>query len=248
MLGADRIEFWFTDRHGLAGGSGDVSVPTADPRYAGFNLADHVGDDPARVRNHRSELARVVGAPVTFMNQVHGHRVAVIGPGDANGEPPEADALVTQVPGRPLAVLVADCLPILMYQPEVEVCAVVHAGRRGIELGVLEATVSAIGEFGSDPSGIRVLIGPSIGPCCYEVPAAMRDELAAAVPVAAARTTWDTPSIDLRAAARAQLAAVGVQDVAVSPVCTYTSPDHHSYRRDGVTGRFAGIVSLRAAG
>jgi hypothetical protein len=133
-----------------------------------------------------------------------------------------------------------------MHQPEVEVCAAVHAGRRGIDLGVLAATVTAIGEFGSDPSGIRVRIGPSIGPCCYEVPAAMRDELAAVVPAAAARTTWGAPSIDLRAAAQAQLAAVGVHEVKISPVCTHTSPDHYSYRRDGVTGRFAGVVWLRA--
>jgi len=240
VLLAGRAEVWFTDRFGLAG------EPVLDERvtdpYDRFNVATHVGDDHVRVEARRRSLP---GAPAVFMDQVHGAHIETLAHAP-DGPVPSADGLVTGLPGLTLAVLVADCLPVLIYEPQLEVVAAVHAGRRGIELDVLAHAVAAVSSLGGDPARVAVAIGPSIGPCCYEVPAQMRDELAAIVPAAAAVTRWGTPSIDLRAAAVAQLAAAGVHTVDVSPVCTYESSRHYSFRRDAVTGRFAGLIRLPA--
>jgi copper oxidase (laccase) domain-containing protein len=98
--------------------------------------------------------------------------------------------------------------------------------------------------LGADPGRIIAITGPSVCGRCYEVPAAMRDEVAAAVPEAYAETGWGTPAVDVAAGVRAQLLRAGVREVSASAVCTLESTDHFSYRRERTTGRLAGYVWL----
>jgi polyphenol oxidase len=119
-----------------------------------------------------------------------------------------------------------------------------HAGRPGLAAGVVPATVAAMCELGADPVRIVARTGPTVCGRCYEVPAALRDEVERAVPGTATTTAWGTPAIDIPAGVRAQLRGCGVRDIALSRVCTLQSPDHFSYGRDGRTGRLASYVRL----
>ena len=219
--------------------------------YAELNLAEHVADDPRHVGENRRRLAAALGlAPgsVTFMTQVHGREVAVVdGRAAPTGAPrphPRADALVTTGRGVALTVLVADCVPVLLAgRSEVgPVLAAAHAGRRGVALGVVGATVEAMARLGAPPGSVSARVGPAVCARCYEVPAAMADELAAAVPSARATSSTGTSALDLPAAVAAQLQDAGVTEVAVDHTCTAEDPSLYSHRRDGVTGRFAGVV------
>ena len=214
-----------------------VSVAFTDTRAG--NLALHVGDNPADVRVRRQELERRAGiAPgsLRFMNQVHGTAVEVMEAGSAT---PEADAMVSR--GMPLAVMVADCIPaVLVGQASgAPVLAVAHAGRPGIAAGVIPAAVERMRALGA--ADIQAWLGPSICGACYEVPAGLRDDVAAAVPAAWSTTSWGTPGLDLPAGARAQLEAADVE-VLFSGPCTLENEDLFSYRRNKDTGRFAGLV------
>ncbi|MGF7237492.1 MAG: peptidoglycan editing factor PgeF [Frankia sp.] len=211
--------------------------------FATFNLGDHVGDDPAAVAANRRRLAGSlsVGSPsaVQYMRQVHSDTVAVI---RTPGAPPEADALVTDQPGLALAVLVADCVPVLFTAPTV--VAVAHAGRRGTQAGVVPATLAAMERLGARPADVTVTLGPAVCGDCYEVPAAMRAEVAAAVPATWATSRAGTPALDLRAGLAEQLTAARVGRIVVDERCTAQDDELFSYRRDGETGRFAGLAWL----
>jgi YfiH family protein len=212
--------------------------------YAARNLADHVGDDPAAVRQNRAMLAAEVGLPaerLLTMSQVHGTTVAVV---DGPVPAPVADALVTRTSDVALAVLVADCVPLLMLDAESGVAAAVHAGRRGLAHGVVPAAVAAMVDLGARPEAIHARLGPSICGRCYEVPADLRDEVAARVPAASARTRHDTPALDIPAGVVDQLRSAGVTDVMTSPICTFEDEEYFSYRRASTTGRAAGVVRL----
>ena len=203
------------------------------------NLALHVGDDPDEVGRRRRDLERAIGvAPegLRFMNQVHGNAVAVM---DQDTAAPQADAMVSR--GVPLAVMVADCIPVLLAgdAPEGPVVAAVHAGRPGIANGVIPAAVDSMKSLGA--GGIRAWLGPSICGNCYEVPAGLQAEVTAAVPASLSTTTWGTPGLDLPAGARSQLEQAGVA-VEYSGPCTLETPSLFSYRRNKLTGRFAGLV------
>lgn len=227
--------------------SGGVS---AGP-YAGLNLGAHVGDDPAAVAANRAELAARCGLSVerlVFMRQVHGREVAVVD-GPLPGEVQRVDALVTAQPELALVVVVADCVPVLLGDPVAGVVAVAHAGRPGVALGVVPATVEAMVGLGAMRERIEVQLGPSVCGNCYEVPGAMQDAVAAVVPQARSTTRSGTAGLDLRAGVIAQLAAAGVpvDGEPLRPVCTLEDPSCFSYRRDGVTGRQAGVVWLTHA-
>ncbi|WP_052851820.1 peptidoglycan editing factor PgeF [Streptomyces avicenniae] len=229
--------FAFTDRWG-----GVSAAP-----YAMLNLGGAVGDDPAAVRTNRGLAAAALGldpAAVRWMRQVHGRDVVVADGPPPDGEPPTADALVTARGGLPLAVLTADCTPLLLADPVAGVVAAAHAGRPGLLAGVVPATVEAMRALGADPARIVARTGPTVCARCYEVPAALRDEAERTVPGSGAVSADGTPAIDIPAGVRAQLAASGVRDIALSPVCTRESADHFSYRRDRTTGRQAGYVWL----
>ena len=225
-----------TDRRG-----GTSAAP-----YDTFNLGAHVGDDPVAVAANRARVARELRVPedrLVWMTQVHGTGVAVVD-GPQQGPVPDVDALVTATPGLVLCVLVADCVPVLLADPVAGVVAAVHAGREGVRQGVVPAALAAMTRLGARPGDVTALLGPAVCGACYEVPAAMQAELARVVPGAAVRTRKGTPGLDLRAGLDARLRAAGVPEVVHDPRCTVEDPRLFSHRRDGVTGRQAGLVWL----
>ena len=209
-------------------------------RYASANLSGAVGDDPAAVATNRARLDRWAGRPVVIHRQVHGTTVAA-----AAGPVIEADAVVGG-PGDAVAVLVADCLPVLVADPVAGVVAAVHAGRRGLAAGVLQAAVGALVARGADRAGMIAVVGPGICGRCYEVPAQLRAEVADLVPDTAATTRAGTPALDLAAGAVAVLRSEGVGSVRALRICTAEDARLFSHRGDGgaraATGRFAGAV------
>lgn len=224
-----------------------------DERGAAANLSLLVGDT-AQTPQARNAALALVGAGVddaVFMQQVHGGSVARVtatdrgrGARTAASAVPGVDGLVTVDTGVALAVLAADCVPLVLVDPGAGVAAV-HAGRGGVVAGVVGAAVQELAP--QDPARIVALVGPAIGGCCYEVEAAMAAEVAAQVPAAAATTTWGTPSLDLPAAVLAQLHASGVGRVQRVGGCTRCSGDTWFSHRattagDRPAGRQAGLV------
>ncbi|MEW2634652.1 peptidoglycan editing factor PgeF [Streptomyces sp. NPDC048389] len=229
--------FAFTDRWG-----GVSAVP-----YEELNLGGAVGDDPDAVLANRAVAAKSLGldpARVVWMNQVHGRGVARVDGPWGDGAVPEVDALVTARRGLALAVLTADCTPVLLADPVASVVGAAHAGRPGMVAGVVPAVVEAMRELGAEPERIIARTGPAVCGRCYEVPEQMRSEVAVVEPAAWSETGWGTPAVDVTAGVHAQLEALGVRDRRRSAVCTLESRDHYSYRRDRTTGRLAGYVWL----
>jgi YfiH family protein len=230
------VDLAFTDRHG-----GVSAVP-----WDSLNLALEGEDDPDATATN---LRRVVGdfapdAVLADMRQVHGSRVHVVD--DPQAPRPDADGLVTARTDVVLLVRVADCVPVLLADPAAGVVGAAHAGRPGLAAGVVTATVATMRDLGA--ADITAWVGPHVCGGCYEVPAAMREEVAAVVPEARATTTWGTPALDIGAGVRAQLAAAGVAVVDVSR-CTRESGDLYSHRRDAAgAGRLGGLVRLRPTG
>jgi YfiH family protein len=235
------VPVWFTNRRG----------GVSEPPYAELNLALHVGDDPAAVLENRRRLDSLTGGrPIVWMDQVHGRRVAVVDRA-MEADVPETDALVTTSPDLVLAVLVADCVPVLLRGTIAEgpaagsaVVAAAHAGRRGLQLGVVEAVVSRMSSMGVQPKAMVAELGPAVCGKCYEVPTSMREEVAAIAPAARTVTRAGRPSLDLRAGLVQQLHALGISKVNVDPTCTLESPLHFSHRRDQRTGRCAGLIAI----
>ncbi|MEZ0164087.1 peptidoglycan editing factor PgeF [Kineococcus sp. LSe6-4] len=208
--------------------------------YAGLNLGDHVGDDPALVAAHREALRRALAADALVVpRQVHGADVVEVVSPPATA--PQADALFTRVPGIAVAVVVADCVPVLLTDPRAGLVGVAHAGRPGLVAGVVPALVAAMRAAGA--RDLHAALGPSVCGGCYEVPAGMAEDVVALVPAARARTRRGTPAVDVAAGVRAQLAGLGVPSRDVAR-CTAEDADLYSYRRDGTTGRSAGAVVL----
>ncbi len=233
-MNAIRIRRVVTTRHG------GVSAPP----YASFNLGAHVGDRAEAVASNRERLAAGVGLAVqrlVWMEQVHGRTVAAVD-GPLAAPVPATDALVTAEPGLAVAVLVADCVPVLLADPVGKVVGAVHAGRVGARVGVLPAALEAMRGLGARIEQVEVLLGPSACGQCYEVPAAMQADVEARLPGSACRTRRGTAGLDLRAGLWRQLAAAGVARVGVDPRCTIEDPALYSYRREGVTGRIAALT------
>ena len=229
--------FAFTDRWG-----GVSAVP-----YEELNLGGAVGDDADAVRTNRELAAKSLGIDpgrVVWMNQVHGAEVAVVSEAWGDRPVPEVDAVVTAERGLALAVLTADCTPVLLADPVAGVVGAAHAGRPGMIAGVVPAAVRAMTGLGAEPARIVARTGPAVCGRCYEVPDAMRADVSAVEPAAYAETSWGTPAVDVTAGVHAQLERLGVRDREQSPVCTLESGDHFSYRRDRTTGRLAGYVWL----
>jgi YfiH family protein len=188
-----------------------------------------------------ARLDQVHGADVVAIDRVEG-RDRVREPEAAADRLPAADGQVAAAPAVGLMVRVADCVPVVLADPAARVVGVAHAGRRGVELDVVTRTVERMRDLGA--VDIAAWVGPHICGRCYEVPATMREEVAAAVPTTFARTSWGTPALDLGAGVTAQLAAAGVA-VTTVPGCTLEDDRFHSHRRDGAAaGRFAGLVWL----
>ncbi|MEQ6901671.1 polyphenol oxidase family protein [Nocardioides sp. YIM 152588] len=226
--------FAFRDHHDLGPGHPRVEVAFTD---ASLDLAE---GSPGRAAA-TAALEAATGVRFARMRQVHGTDVhEVDGPTGEGGELPTGDALVTTRPGTGLMVRVADCVPILLADAEAGVVAAVHAGRVGTALGVVPAAVRRMRDLGAD--GVRAWLGPHVCGGCYEVPEAMRAEVASEVPAARAETRWGTPSLDLGAGVLAQLEEAGVPTTVVGG-CSLEDPRFHSHRRDADrAGRMAGLV------
>jgi hypothetical protein len=219
------------------------------PPYDTFNLGDHVGDDEGNVYANRKRLAAELGLAedkLAWMEQVHG-RTATTVDGSETHAAEATDALVTATPGVALVVLVADCVPILLADAEAGVVSAVHAGRVGMRVGVVPAAVAAMREAGAEPARIEALLGPAICGDCYEVPAEMAADVEKHVPGSACKTRKGTPGLDLRAGLWRQLADLGIGKIGVDPRCTNEDKTLFSYRRDGTTGRIAGITWIDPA-
>ncbi len=216
---------------------------TSAPPYDSLNLATHVGDDPAAVAANRGAAAALLGVrpgDVVHMAPAHGREVAVVdGPRSAPVE--GVDALVTACPGLALAALAADCVPLVLADPDAGVVAAVHAGWRGVRDDVVAAALDAMADLGAAPVRVRAVLGPAVCGRCYGVPAGRVAEVVATAPEAVATSSAGGPALDLRAGLLGRLADLGVRAEAVGG-CTAESPGLFSHRRDGVTGRFAAMV------
>jgi len=237
--------------HGVSTRAGGVSVGP----YASLNLGASVGDSEDAVLENRARLARTLGfAPERLVTtpMVHGNSVLVV---DAASAPDalsiRADILVSREPGYLLMLRLADCVPILFWHEQAEVIGVAHAGWRGTALDVAGSSVEAIRTLGGEPGGLRAAIGPSIGPCCFEV----GDEVVAAFPDAeTARTNGPRgrSHLDLWELNRRRLVAAGVQPerIEISGQCTRCDPEtYFSHRALGYpAGRFGAAIGLRPGG
>lgn len=229
---AGHVDLAFTDRYG-----GVSRAP-----YAELNLAVNGSDSPeAKAENHRLLLADFAdGAPYADLYQVHGDVVV-----DAEcGTRPEADGIVTTERDLVLLVRTADCVPVLFADEAAGVIGAAHAGRKGMAVGVVPATIARMRALGA--TRITAWVGPHVCGKCYEVPAEMQEEIAAVEPAARATTSWGTPSLDVGAGVLAQLAREGVETVDASR-CTRESEDLYSYRRDGVGMSLGALIRLRGA-
>jgi YfiH family protein len=211
--------------------------------YGRLNLGLRSGDDAAAVLANRASLVTALGLPAEplWLRQVHGTDVAE---GPAGVDEPVADAAVARGPGQVLAILTADCLPVLFASVDGQTIGAAHAGWRGLAAGVLENTVKAMGA-----EGIRAWMGPAIGGGSYEVGEEVREAFVAHDPGAAEAFQPTRPGhwlCDLYTLARRRLAAAGVTEVSGGGFDTLTDDRLYSYRRDGAqSGRFASLVWTR---
>ena len=204
--------------------------------FSSLNLALHVDDEPETVLRNRDVIENVHGKTV-YMNQVHGNNVEVISaPTD---QILTCDGLVTNVPGITLAVLVADCIPLLLSSQNV--IAAVHVGRRGLVNGVAAKTVNIMRELGADE--ITAKLGPSICGPCYEVDQVTYEEVISIHPSARSKTSAGSPALDLPTALVADLAKLSIESH-VDSRCTREDDDLFSYRKSRRTGRQAGLIRL----
>jgi YfiH family protein len=233
----DRVRAWQTTR--------GIGVPP----YGGFNLGVHVGDDPNAVQANRAHLTSAIlpTAPV-WLTQVHGTRVLTLTGHEPPLTAPEADAVLTNVPGQVCVIMTADCLPVLIADRYGRVVGAAHAGWRGLADGVLEALVQAMTALGQvQAQDLLVWLGPVIGPTAFEVGDDVRDTFLAQSSAYASSfephvSTAGKWLADLPSLAQQKLAALGVIAVTDSGVCTYTSADFYSYRRENVTGRMGSMI------
>ncbi|ANN77065.1 peptidoglycan editing factor PgeF [Bordetella flabilis] len=227
--------------------AGGVGVAPHDT----LNLGLRAGDQPDAVAENRRRLQAALPRPPLWLRQVHGDRVV-----DADGpleDEPAADAAVTMTPGRPLAIMAADCLPVLIVDADGRALGAAHAGWRGLAAGVLENTVAALRRKCADGAAWHAWIGPGIGPAMFEVGQDVLDAFAGDGPQAQAlfharpgqAGKW---LADLPGLAALRLRRAGVAVVHRSGLCTVSDPGRFfSYRRDGQTGRMALLAWLHAA-
>jgi YfiH family protein len=216
----------------------------SSPPFDRFNLGLSCGDDPDHARANRERLLTSFGLPAAplWLQQVHGAGVQRFGT-LAHPSEPTADAAVTAHANTVLAILTADCLPVLLCNEDGTEVAAAHAGWRGLAGGVLEATVAAMQ---SAPDHLLAWFGPAAGPRAYEVGAEVRDAFLASDPAAETAFTATRAEhwlVDLYALARQRLASVGVHRVFGGGLCTISDPTRfYSHRRDQRTGRMASLI------
>ncbi len=225
------------------------------PPWQSLNTGHTVGDDPAAVdANHRAicEALGVEKGHLVSPHQVHSTRVVAVGPADRGQVIGRADALITEAPGVALMLRFADCVPVWLYDPRRRVAGLAHAGWRGTVAGVATAVVRAMEKtFGCQASDVIAGIGPSIGPCCYEVGADVAGAARAAC--AGERGSFLEPrgagkwNLDLWSAVHQQLAGAGVEQIEVARLCTACHTEEwFSHRAErGRTGRMGALIALQ---
>lgn len=236
---------WKGVRYGCTTRRGGVS----SGEWGSLNLGAHVGDDPEAVCENRRRLSAGLPGQPFWLEQVHGNDVVEISCANYRQDTPRADAAITTSPGVVLAIMTADCLPVVIADLDAQGVAVAHAGWRGLAGGVLEATFSALSKTVPHARGWQAWIGPSIGQANFEV----GDEVRLAfVEQDATTDAWFAAGrragkwqADLAGLARHRLEAVGVQSVELAGLCTYERDDLlYSYRRSPVCGRMATLAWL----
>ncbi|KUI29670.1 laccase [Mycobacterium sp. IS-1742] len=219
--------------------AGGVSAPPYDT----FNLGDHVGDDPTAVAANRERLAKAtrLDGRLVWMHQVHSDRVVRVD-APADGPVDDADGLVTTTRRLGLAVVTADCVPVLLADARAGVIGAVHAGRVGARDGVVVRAVETMREAGARVEDISVLLGPAVSGRNYEVPEEMAAEVEAVLPGSRTTTARGTAGLDLRAGIARQLTDLGITAIDVDPRCTVADRNLFSHRRNAPTGRLASLV------
>lgn len=212
--------------------------------YASLNLGMRVNDDPVVVERNRARLSRYLPEAPRWLMQVHGSRVVDAGRLQA---PVEADAATSRATNAVCAVMIADCMPVLLADRAGTVVGAAHAGWRGLAAGVLENTVQSMAVA---PADLVAWLGPAIGPAAFEVGADVRDAFIAQDAGAASAFADHKPGkwlADLFTLARRRLHAIGIADVHGGGLCTFSDPQRfYSHRRDRVTGRMAALIWLSA--
>lgn len=224
----------------------------SQPPYDSLNLGLNSGDDIGTVLTNRKILRRLLPAEPVWLKQVHGTHVVDVDElpeSSTDQQSPEADASVTSQPGRVLAILTADCLPIVISDVEGTVLGAAHAGWRGLAGGVLEACLEAMRHKAPGATAWRAWIGPGIGPEVFQVGEDVKSAFERKGAEVTGMFRLDPHAsgkwlADLSALARWRLATLGVENVEDCRLCTVTDPAHRffSYRRDGQTGRMATIA------
>lgn len=231
------VKSLFTTRHGGVSGS-------INRAYVSFNLAMHVNDDCRDVEQNRALLCQHLPATPLWLRQVHGtHPVAME---NAQTEVPEGDAAFSTTPGSVCAIMVADCLPVLLCDTAGSAVGIAHAGWRGLSGGIIEESIAAM-ERKSDE--LMAWLGPAIGPQHFEVGVDVYEafvrhdaqaELAFEPISGSGQQKW---LVDIFLLARQRLAKQGVTRVYGGGICTFSDPERFfSYRRDGETGRMAALI------
>ncbi|MBF7065171.1 peptidoglycan editing factor PgeF [Aliarcobacter butzleri] len=209
------------------------------------NLAYHVGDIKENVDKNRQKLALKYdykNEDLCYMNQIHSANVVVV---DENSPKyiDNCDALITKTRNLPLMVMVADCIPILMFDQVKGVIAAIHAGRNSTFLKISEITSKKmIEDFSCKTENIKVIMGPSIQKCCYEV----NDELKNIVEKSFGKEFVVGNNIDLQGINKKLLENLGIKNIEISSICTKCSnKPFFSYRKEKNTGRFAGVITFK---
>ncbi len=218
--------------------------------YDTLNIALHVGDQPVNVLKNRTKLAfrwDFLIENLIYMDQTHSDHIQIIEDAAIN-KIENCDAIITAQRNIPLMVMVADCIPMMIYDPKKRVIGAVHAGRNGTFLNIGVKTIRRMQEhFGTNPADVRIALGPSIHVCCYEVGPEIADIVQKSFENSYIEERKGKTFLNLQKynVDRLQEAGVATQNIEVSPVCTCCDKNYFSYRREGVTGRFAGVIKLK---
>lgn len=246
---AERLLQFSNLAHGVTTRHGGTSPAPFDS----LNLSAHVGDAPEHVNENLARVHNALGlerASTIDAAQAQADRVARVTANERGTRIQGVDGLITNERGVNLMLRFADCVPILLYDPAHQAIGIAHAGWRGTVAKVVTHTVRAMQDaFETRPQDLIACIGPSIGPCCYEIGGDVRARVETAFPETSALLLHQNGAthLDLWQANALQLRALGVQDIEIAAVCTADhTHDFYSWRRENATtGRFAALLALR---
>lgn len=237
MKQEDGVKAFFSTRNG----------GESQEKYESLNVGFHVGDDPERVKKNHKIIQRHFTMPneIFYMDQIHSKQVCEVG---SSEKIPQGDALISKESQKILMVMVADCIPILFFDKKRGVIAAIHAGRKGVFLNIVAETLNRMQDhFGSQAEDIHVAIGPHIKGCCYEVGQEIVQEAENLGLQGSIELKKDHYYLDLYPILMQQLLQAGVKEESIESIdhCTAChTDDYFSYRKEGATGRFCGVIML----